>query len=88
MPCDDSLSLGEVRDKHTHGIITIDSQSETGAVEQEFERRFGLHIQIYRLQMDRWVQTVGTDILTLSEQNDIAKDSATFYNPNHQLQDK
>ena len=87
-PYQKELPLGEIRQKHAHGIITIDPDNETGAVEKEFERRFGLIVQIYRLQMDRWIQTAGTDILSLSEQNQIARDSATFYNPNHRLHDK
>lgn len=84
-PCMPDLPLKEIRDKHVHGIITIDAQSETGAIEKEFEQRFGLNVQIYRLQMDRWVQTAGTDILTLKEQNEIAQDSAIFYNPDHKF---
>lgn len=87
-PCQKDLSLGEIRQKHVQGIITINPGSETGAIEKEFERRFGLNVQIYRLQMDRWIQTAGTDILSLSEQNQIARDSATYYNPNHQLHDE
>jgi len=79
------LPLKEIRDKHVHGIITIDAQSETGAIEKEFERRFGLNVQIYRRQLDRWIQTAGTDILTLKEQNEIARDSTIFYNPDHKL---
>ena len=85
-PCKPNQLLGEIRKKHIHGIITFDMQSETGAIEKEFERRFNLNVQIYRFHMDRWIQTAGTDILTLSEQNEIARDSAAFYNPNHKQQ--
>lgn len=85
IPCRPEKLLGELRESDSQGIITITPGNETGAVEKEFEDRFGLNVQIYRLQMDRWIQTVGTDILTLKEQNEIAKDSAIFYNPDHQL---
>lgn len=85
MPCKPDLTLGEIRSKNTQGIITLDPDNETGAVEKEFERRFGLNVQVYRLQSGQWIQTAGTDILTLKEQNDIGRDSDAFYNPNHEL---
>lgn len=84
-PCHPGNTLGEIRKRHIHGIIEISPERETGSVEQEFERRFDLHVQIYRLHADQWIQTAGTDILTLKEQNEIAKDSANHYNPNHTL---
>ena len=87
-PCRPEQLLGEIRQQQANGIITLDPASETGAIEKEFERRFALNVQIYRRQMDQWIQTAGTDILTLSEQNQIARDSATFYNPNHQFHNK
>lgn len=82
-PLDKEQTLGDIRDKHVHGIIMLDAQRKTGAVEQEFKQRFDLNVQIYRMQAGKWIQTVGTDILSLSEQNEIAKDSAAYYNPNH-----
>ena len=85
MPCSPGKTIGELRKRHLHGIIMITPDRETGSVEQEFDARFDLHVQIYRRQTDQWVQTVGTDILTLQQQNDIARDAAIFYHPNHKL---
>ena len=84
-PCAPELSLKEIRNKHIYGTITINEHSQTGIIEKEFEQRFGLNVQIYRMQTGKWIQTVGTDILTLKEQNEIASDSAVFYNPDHKL---
>lgn len=84
-PCQPDELLKDIRRKHVHGIITIDPSGETGSVEKEFERRFGLNVQIYRYQTDRWIQTAGTDILTLKEQNEISRDSAALYNPDHRV---
>lgn len=84
-PCSPANTIGEIRKRHVQGIIEITPDRETGSIEQEFESRFDLHVQIYRLQADQWIQTVGTDILTLEQQNEIAKDSAAYYNPNHEL---
>ncbi len=83
-PCRPDLVLADIRKRNVYGVISIDSNSVTGAIEKEFEKRFGLNVQIYRRQMDKWIQTVGTDMLTLSEQNEIAKDSAIYFNPNHE----
>ena len=44
---------------------------KTGDVEDAFETCFGLHAQIFRKEGGRWVETAGTDDLTLDEQNDI-----------------
>ena len=84
-PCQPGQLLKDIRQKHIHGIITINPGSRTGAIEAEFERRFGLNVQIFRFQMDKWIQTTGTDILTLKEQNEIGRYTAIFYNPDHQF---
>lgn len=82
-PYDKDQAIGSIREHHVHGIIMLNSERKTGAVEQEFKQRFDLNAQIYRLQAGKWIQTVGTDILSINEQNEIAKDSASYYNPNH-----
>jgi len=82
-PCEPGQTIGQIRKRHVFGVIEIGPDRETGSIEQEFESRFDLHVQIYRLQTGRWIQTVGTDILTLEQQNKIARDAATHYNPNH-----
>jgi hypothetical protein len=46
---------------------------KTGVVEQDFYTKYGLNIQIYRRQGDQWVQTTGTDELSLEEQNEIGR---------------
>lgn len=87
-PCLPEQTIGELRDNNNQGLIMITADRETGSVEREFEQRFGLHVQIYRKRMDQWLQTVGTDILTLEEQSRIAHDTSAFYNPNHSHGDK
>jgi hypothetical protein len=86
MPCPHDQFIGEIRKKNVHGIITIEPGRETGDLEKEFERRFGLNVQVYRYQLDKWIQTAGTDILLLGEQEQIARESSAFYNPDHEQQ--
>lgn len=77
--------IGQVRQKHVYGIISLEPTRQTGAVEQEFAERFGLNVQVYRKLLDRWAQTSGTDALTLGEQNAMAGDSAGYFYPDHEL---
>lgn len=66
-------TIGEVRKGHHPGAMEIHSWYKTGHVEQEFRNLFGLHVQILRHQGDTWIQTAGTDELTLEEQNEIGR---------------
>jgi hypothetical protein len=66
-------TIGEIRKKHNPGAMEIHSWNKTGVVEQKFAKGFGLNVQIFRLQGDVWVQTVGTDEITLEEQNEIGR---------------
>jgi hypothetical protein len=75
-PCDPELTLGEVRERNIHGVMTFAASTGTGALEQDFRTRFDLNVQVYRLQAGQWIQTAGTDMLTLGEQNAIAQETA------------
>jgi HPt (histidine-containing phosphotransfer) domain-containing protein len=72
-PCLPDQTIGSIRDRHTEGAISIESKRETGSIEQEFEDKFGLHVQLYRKQAEEWIQTIGTDTLSLAEQNSISR---------------
>ena len=74
---DSIMRVGEVRKKHPHGPLEIKSWFRTGDLEQSLREKFGLHAQVYRLHGPEWVQTVGTDKLTLGEQNEIGKKTAS-----------
>jgi len=65
-----NTSIGEIRKNHVHGDMKIYSWQKTGSVEQEFRNRFGINVQIFRLHGNTWVQTAGTDDLSLHEQNE------------------
>ncbi|TAN21092.1 MAG: hypothetical protein EPN37_00735 [Chitinophagaceae bacterium] len=65
-------AINEIRKRHECGMLEIYSWHKTGTVEQEFKRLYGLNVQIFRRQGDRWIQTAGTDELSLEEQNEIA----------------
>jgi hypothetical protein len=53
--------------------IEVHFWNKTGTVEQMFKNKAGLNIQIFRKYNNSWIQTVGTDELTLEEQNNIGR---------------
>lgn len=68
--------IGEIRKQHEHGNLEIHSWNKTGDLEQTFRKKFGLNVQVFRLEGNKWIQTAGTDKLDLAEQNEIAKNPA------------
>ena len=65
--------IEEIRKKHPHGDLEIHSWNKTGDLEQTFRKKFGLNVQVLRMEGDTWIQTAGTDKLDLAEQNEIGK---------------
>jgi hypothetical protein len=68
---DPSKKIGEVRKKHEHGFLEIKSWYQTGKVEQDFKKLYGLNIQIFRNEKGKWHHTISSDKLTLGEQEQI-----------------
>jgi hypothetical protein len=65
-----NLLVGEVSKIHFNGTLKLHYWQKTGVIEQEFRSKAGLNVQIFRKNADAWIQTVGTDELTLEEQNE------------------
>ena len=55
------------------GWITVHPWQKTGFLEETFKDRFGLFPQVFRREGDRWIETAGTDVFTLEEQNNIGR---------------
>ncbi len=75
---DPIMKVGEVSTKHEHGVLEIKSAYQTGRVEQDFHNKFGLNVQIFRYVDGNWVQSTGSDNLTLKEQQGKAHDVVTL----------
>lgn len=69
----DTTTLGEIRNRHPNGILEFFSCYSAGEVEQAFRKKFDLNAQIFRLQGKSWIRTVGTDKLSMKEQNEIGR---------------
>lgn len=70
---DPSFKLLDIAKKQKTGWVTLHPWDKTGFVEEIFENRFGLHAQIFRKENDQWIETAGTDVFTLEEQNEIGR---------------
>src|SRR5690349_20507307 len=73
-PChwyDPVFRLQNIAKLPRNGEITLHPWSKTGDVEDMFSSMFGVYAQIFRNQGGSWIQTAGTDVLTLDEQNEI-----------------
>ena len=66
---DPALSIGEVRKVHQAGELTIDPEMTVAGLEEQFWRRYGLNVQVFRRSGNLWLQTTKTDNWTLAEQN-------------------
>ena len=81
---DHDCKLLSIAKKPEKGWVVVHSWHKTFYLKQTFEERFGLHIEVLRRQNDQWVETSGTDIFTLDEQNEkgrksVEKNFAPFY---------
>jgi len=70
------------RKKHSPGIIHFQPWMKTGQIEEQMKEQFGLFTQIYRRNGYEWIESAGTDELSLDEQNDIGKKSVLNYHHN------
>jgi hypothetical protein len=68
-----SLCVGDIVSLRHTVLLEFHFWNKTGMVESVFQKKVGLEAQVYRRHGDCWIQTSGTDELTLEEQNSIGK---------------
>lgn len=64
--------LEDIRMIHTFGWLDISPDKTVVALEAELYKNFGLSAQVLRKGHHCWLQTIGTDNLTLEQQNALA----------------
>jgi len=69
-----SKKIGEIRTIHNEGDLIITPMSKVSDVEQGFEKKFGIHVQVFRKSGNLWLETTATDGWTLKEQNEVGMD--------------
>jgi hypothetical protein len=75
-----SITFSKVATKEfTADTFEIHPWDRTWKLEEELYHKYGLFAQLYRRRQDDWIQTAGTEDLTLYEQNEVGKISREFY---------
>lgn len=66
----DSLTIGDARTKINEGDLSIHANQKVSTLEQNFQEKYGLNVQVFRKSGDVWLQTIATDNWTLHKQNE------------------
>lgn len=62
-------TIGECRTVHKKGSLTITPKMTVAELEQNFNKLFGLSVQVFRRSGKVWLETTRTDDWTLEVQN-------------------
>ena len=68
--------VGQVKKTHVSGLLEILPLYKIADLENEFQKRFGLSVQILRMEKNGWEQTTGMDDFTLKEVNEMGRNSS------------
>ena len=68
-----NLTLIEAADAMKEGEIEITRKQTVAEVEQLFQNKFNLPVQIFRKARFSWIETTRTDELTLAKQNSMGR---------------
>ena len=68
-----SLPLLSITRVMREGIIEINSSDTVSALENTFQRKFYLPVQVFRKSNDAWLETTTTDDRDLREQNEMGR---------------
>ena len=70
---ENSKKIGEIRTNHKEGDLIITKDMLVSDVENAFEEKFGIHVQVFRKQNNVWLLTTSTDDWTLAKQIETAE---------------
>ncbi|CAN5751959.1 hypothetical protein BH11BAC4_BH11BAC4_18450 [soil metagenome] len=71
-----NLLLGEINSKLKKGSIDLSSEQTVALIEQTFQKKFGLPIQVFRKQNNAWIETSHTDHHSLAWQNEKGREAS------------
>lgn len=66
---DSTQTVGVLVENPRSGELVLDPKMATFELEQVFEEKFGLHVQVFRKSGETWLLTSVTDDLSLERQN-------------------
>ena len=65
---------------YVEGDLKVNGEMEVSKLEQAFEKKYGLHVQVFRRSGNIWLQTTKTDSWTLEAQNRKGGSSQRHFN--------
>lgn len=65
-----SMKLGDLQKIKNTGMIDVNGSSTVGNLENTFEEKYGLYVQVFRKSGNIWLETSATDNWTLDQQNE------------------
>jgi len=71
-----NIVIGDIKATHVSGVLEIQPLYKVTDVEQEFQQRFGLSVQVLKKEKNKWEQTTGMDSFTLKELNEMGRNSS------------
>lgn len=72
-------TIGRIRKTHISALLEIQPSYTIAQVENEFQQRFGLSVQVLMKEKDRWQQTTGMDDFTLHDANEFSRNASDEY---------
>lgn len=75
----DNAMLVDVLGVMREGEITIEPHQSVAELEQLFQRKFNLPVQVFRKAKETWLETTETDNLSLIEQNKLGEEAAKTF---------
>ncbi len=63
------MTIGMVRHIHAEGDLSIDGSRSVEEVENDFQNKFGLSVQVFRKSGSMWIETTLTHHWSLLRQN-------------------
>ncbi len=79
--------IDQVSGHPQNGTVDIQPEMRVCELEQQFEEKFGLHVQVLRQNDHSWTQTTVSDTLTLREQETLAANEKDPVFKNFQFSD-
>ena len=81
---EDRVRLSELGNLVKEGVFSFDDSMIVADFEQNLQTEFGLPVQVFRKAGNLWIQTMGTDSLSLKKQNEmgLAASKPVTYNLN------
>jgi len=71
-----NTTVGKIKSTHVSGLLEILPLSRISDVEDEFQKRFGLSVQVLKMEKKGWEQTTGMDDFTLREVYEMGRNSS------------